>query len=80
VNVTCRFWPIPYVDEYTWDSFTATVTVDATMFPENQDSTISTNIFGGITVFVGSGQYVAFGTPTLYPPNPITVNWVQMPT
>jgi len=80
VNVTCRFWPIPYVDEYTWDSFTATVTVDATMFPENQDSTISSNIYGGITVFVGSGQYVAFGTPTLYPPNPITINWIQMPT
>lgn len=80
VNVTCRFWPIPYVDEFTWDEITATVPVAESMFPENQDSTQLSNVYGGVTVFVGTGQYLAYGTPTLYPPDPFTVNWIQMPT
>lgn len=80
VNVTCRFWPIPYVDEFTWDEITATVPIAESMFPENQNSQALSNIYGGVDVFVGTGQYLQYGTPTQFPPEPFTVNWIQMPT
>lgn len=80
VNVTCRFWPIPYVDEFTWDSFTATVPIGDIMFPENQDWSITTNRQGGVSVFVGSGNLIAVGPPSYFPPDPWTINWIELPS
>lgn len=81
VNVTCRFWPIPYPrGTVTPQEFTATVTIDATMFPANQDFNINSNRTGGITIFIGSGNYTTGDSPTLFPPNPFTINWIQFPT
>lgn len=80
VNVTCRFWPIPYVDVDTWETFSATVPIAELMFPENQDEALPSNRSGGVTVFSGSGNLIASGPPSYFPPNPWTINWIQMPS
>lgn len=80
VNITCRFWPIPYPGgTVTPDEFTNTVTIDATMFPENQDFNITSNRDGGIVIFIGSGNYTTSDAPTPFPPVPWTINWIQFP-
>lgn len=82
VSITVRFWPVPYVPKDNGDppdpeSFTAQVSMSDIMFPENQEWSIASNRIGGQIIFIGSGNYVTYASPTQQPPNPWTINWID---
>jgi len=82
VNVTVRYWPIPYANKPNGDppepqEFTATCTIGEEMFPDNQEWSIPTNRHGGTMIFIGSANYVTYTSPGLFPPNNWTINWID---